>query len=162
LRTTFASVDGHGVQVVHPPSEVALTVLDLAGLSEEQQRSELVRVISHEALHPFDLSRGPLMRLRLVRLAADEHVLTLMLHHIVTDGWSNGVLLSDLAELYRAEVTGTAPQLAVLPVQYADFAGATQWSADVGFADGLAQASSPHHPRRDVGVRDARRSHRRA
>ncbi|MCA1681978.1 MAG: amino acid adenylation domain-containing protein [Actinobacteria bacterium] len=122
LRTTFESVDGHGVQVVHPPAEVELPVLDLSGLAQAEREAQLGEVVAQEALRPFDLARGPLMRVGLVRLGAEEHVLTLMLHHIVTDGWSNGVLMSDLGELYRAEVTGTAPQLAVLPVQYADFA----------------------------------------
>ncbi|MGH3784126.1 MAG: condensation domain-containing protein, partial [Pseudonocardiaceae bacterium] len=122
LRTTFEAVAGRGVQVVHPPYEVQLPVLDLAGLAPVDRRVELDRVLAQEASRPFDLSRGPLMRAGLVRLAADEHVLMLMLHHIVTDGWSNGILMSELGELYRAELTGTAPQLAVLPVQYADFA----------------------------------------
>ncbi|MCA1681806.1 MAG: condensation domain-containing protein, partial [Actinobacteria bacterium] len=122
LRTTFESVGGRGVQVVHPPYEVELPVLDLAGLADEERGTELDRVLAQEALRPFDLVCGPLMRVGLVRLGAQEHVLTLMLHHIVTDGWSNGVLLGDLAELYRAELTGTASQLAVLAVQYADFA----------------------------------------
>ncbi|MCA1681610.1 MAG: amino acid adenylation domain-containing protein, partial [Actinobacteria bacterium] len=122
LRTTFESVDGRGVQVVHPPSEVALPVLDLSGLAQADREAELGQVVAREALRPFDLARGPLMRVGLVRLGAQEHVLTLMLHHIVTDGWSNGVLMSELGELYRSEVTGTAPQLAELVVQYADFA----------------------------------------
>ncbi|MDQ3989490.1 MAG: condensation domain-containing protein, partial [Actinomycetota bacterium] len=122
LRTTFESVQGRGVQVVHPPYAVELPVLDLVGLADEERGSELDRVLAQEALRPFDLAGGPLMRTRLVRLGAQEHVLSLMLHHIVTDGWSNGVLLGDLGELYRAELTGTVPQLAVLPVQYADFA----------------------------------------
>ncbi|MCA1682148.1 MAG: condensation domain-containing protein, partial [Actinobacteria bacterium] len=122
LRTTFESVDGRGVQVVHPPSEVELPVLDLSGLAQADREAELGEVVAREAVRPFDLARGPLLRAGLVRLGAQEHVLTLMLHHIVTDGWSNGVLMGDLGELYRAEVTGTAPRLAVLAVQYADFA----------------------------------------
>ncbi|MCA1681962.1 MAG: condensation domain-containing protein, partial [Actinobacteria bacterium] len=127
LRTTFESVQGRGVQVVHPPYEVSLPVLDLSGLSEVGRGAELDRVLAQEAVRPFDLSRGPLMRARLVRLGVQEHVLSLMLHHIVTDGWSSGILWRDLCELYRAEVTGTAPQLVVLPVQYADFAA---WQRD--------------------------------
>ncbi|MCA1681619.1 MAG: amino acid adenylation domain-containing protein, partial [Actinobacteria bacterium] len=122
LRTTFESVGGRGVQVVHPPYAVELPVLDLVGFDDEERGAELDRVLAREALRPFDLSRGPLLRVGLVRLGAQEHVLSLMLHHIVTDGWSQGVLLGDLGELYRAELTGTAPQLVVLPVQYADFA----------------------------------------
>ncbi|MCA1694103.1 MAG: amino acid adenylation domain-containing protein, partial [Actinobacteria bacterium] len=122
LRTTFESVAGRGVQVVHPSYEPQLPVVDLAGLAEEDRRIELDQVLAQEVWRPFDLSRGPLMRVGLVRLATDEHVLFLILHHIVTDGWSTGILLSDLGELYRAELDGTAPDLAVLPVQYADFA----------------------------------------
>ena len=122
LRTTFESVDGHGVQVVHPPGEVQLAVVDLAGRSEADRQVEVDRVVAQEALRPFDLTQGPLLRVGLLRLAAKDHVLTVVCHHIITDGWSTGVLLGDLAELYRAESTGTAAELPVLAVQYADFA----------------------------------------
>ncbi|WP_436498500.1 non-ribosomal peptide synthase/polyketide synthase [Actinokineospora sp. HUAS TT18] len=105
LRTTFHEKDGGGVQTVHPPTEVRVPVVD--ALRPER---------------PFDLSEGPLLRTALVRVAEDEHILALTMHHIVTDGWSANVLLTDLAELYRAEVTGTAPDLPALPVRYRDFA----------------------------------------
>ena len=148
LRTTFESVDGRGVQVVHPPGEVVLPVVDLAGLGEEQRRGQLDVVLAEEAARPFDLARGPLLRLRLIRLAADEHVLSVMLHHIITDGWSNGVLLSDLAELYRAQMTGTAPQLAVLPVQYADFA---VWQRE-RVSDSVAEQQLDYWKRQLAGI----------
>ncbi|MCA1695575.1 MAG: amino acid adenylation domain-containing protein, partial [Actinobacteria bacterium] len=122
LRTTFESVEGRGIQIIHPPCDVELPVLDLNDLADDQRDTELDRILAQDAVTPFDLARGPLLRLRLVRLAAEEHVLSLVLHHIITDGWSSGVLTSDLAELYRAELTATVAQLAVLPVQYADFA----------------------------------------
>ncbi|MCA1694106.1 MAG: condensation domain-containing protein, partial [Actinobacteria bacterium] len=122
LRTTFESVDGRGIQVIHPPTDVELPVLDLTGLASDKRDTELNQILAHDAVTPFDLARGPLLRPRLVRLAADDHVLSLMLHHIITDGWSSGVLTSDLAQLYRAELTATPAQLPVLPVQYADFA----------------------------------------
>ncbi|MBV8997008.1 MAG: AMP-binding protein, partial [Pseudonocardiales bacterium] len=122
LRTTFESVDGRGVQVIHPPSPVQLPLLDLTDLDNNHRNTELERVLTEEALRPFDLAHGPLMRTRLMRLGAEEHVLTLVLHHIVTDAWSDEVLLRDLAELYRAEITHTTPHLTALPVQYADFA----------------------------------------
>ncbi|XVV06967.1 amino acid adenylation domain-containing protein [Actinosynnema sp. CA-248983] len=99
LRTTFPAVDGLPVQVVHPPHDVELPLLD-----------ELPEV------EPFDLGTGPLFRPALVRVAPDEHVLALTMHHIVTDGWSGGVLVSDLAALYEGE------DLPDLPVRYADFA----------------------------------------
>src|SRR5918998_2411953 len=74
LRTTFESVAGGGLQGVHPPGEVELPVVDLSGLSEVDRHAELDRVLAQEAMCPFDLSRGPVMRARLVRLAAHEHV----------------------------------------------------------------------------------------
>jgi len=122
LRTTFESVDGRGVQVVHLPYEVLAPLVDLSELPEPDRGAELARILQQEATRPFDLSRGPLLRVRLVRLAEDEHVLTLMLHHIVTDGWSFGVIMGDLGELYRAALRAEPAELPPLPVQYADFA----------------------------------------
>ncbi len=127
LRTTFESVDGRGVQVVHPSQPVSVPLLDLAGLPALQRRAELERVLAQQSLRPFDLSTGPLLRPQLVRTGDQEHVLALTMHHIVTDGWSSGVLMSDLGELYRAECGGVRPCLPDLPVQYADFAA---WQRD--------------------------------
>ncbi|WP_316528802.1 non-ribosomal peptide synthase/polyketide synthase [Kitasatospora brasiliensis] len=125
LRTTFDSVDGHGVQLVHPPREVPLALHDLSGQPEQALRE----LLAAERARPFDLRRGPLLRTALARLADGEHVLALTLHHIVTDGWSTGVLLTDLAHLYRAELDSTQSPLAPLPVQYADYA---HWQRTVG------------------------------
>ncbi|MGH3944284.1 MAG: amino acid adenylation domain-containing protein, partial [Pseudonocardiaceae bacterium] len=85
-------------------------------------------VLHEETTRPFDLRRGPLLRVRLVRLADDEHALTLMIHHIVTDGWSTGVISSELNALYAAALRGEVAVLPVLPVQYADFA---TWQRDL-------------------------------
>ncbi|MFD4668658.1 non-ribosomal peptide synthase/polyketide synthase [Lentzea sp. NPDC058450] len=115
LRTTFDTVDGRGVQVVHPPYEVDLPVLDV---TDEQLR----KVLTRETSTPFDLGRGPLLRVLLARLGEDDHVLSLVLHHIVTDGWSNGLLLAELGACYEAARSGTSASLPALPVQYADFA----------------------------------------
>ncbi|MCA1682167.1 MAG: condensation domain-containing protein, partial [Actinobacteria bacterium] len=136
LRTTFDSVDGRGVQVVHEPYEVRVPVLDLSALPEAQREVELGRVLAQETNRPFDLREGPLLRVRLVRLAAQEHALTLMMHHIVTDGWSMGVLVEELSVLYAAALRGEAAKLAVLPVQYADFA---VWQRDRLAGTGLAE-----------------------
>ncbi|MFC1431718.1 non-ribosomal peptide synthase/polyketide synthase [Streptacidiphilus sp. N1-3] len=131
LRTTFDSVDGQGVQLVHPPEGVSLPLPlhDLSELDEESRRTALRGLLAGERARPFDLRGGPLLRAGLVRLAGEEHVLALSLHHIVTDGWSTSVLLNDLAQLYRAELGSTEPPLAPLPVQYADFA---HWQRAVG------------------------------
>ncbi|MER7843975.1 non-ribosomal peptide synthase/polyketide synthase [Kitasatospora sp. NPDC096077] len=122
LRTTFESVDGQGVQRVHPPRELPLPRHDLAELPEQERDPELRRLLAAERARPFDLRRGPLLRPALLRLAEDDHVLALTLHHIITDGWSTAVLLTDLAHLYRAELDPAEPPLTPLPVQYADYA----------------------------------------
>jgi amino acid adenylation domain-containing protein/non-ribosomal peptide synthase protein (TIGR01720 family) len=127
LRTTFEAVDGRGVQLVHPPQQVSVPLLDLTGLPDQERRAELDQVLAQEGQRPFDLSAGPLLRPRLIRVGPQEHVLALTMHHIVTDGWSAGVIMSDLGELYRAERDGTALDLPALPVQYADFAA---WQRD--------------------------------
>ncbi|HEV7453554.1 MAG TPA: amino acid adenylation domain-containing protein, partial [Pseudonocardiaceae bacterium] len=122
LRTTFEAVEGRGVQVVHPPSVVSLPVVDLSDLVESQRVVELQRVVAVESSRPFDLGRGPLLRVCLVCVGAAEHVLVVALHHIVTDGWSMGVLLRELGVLYSAAVRGVEAALAVLRVQYVDYA----------------------------------------
>ncbi|GAA4791374.1 non-ribosomal peptide synthase/polyketide synthase [Streptomyces ziwulingensis] len=122
LRTTFDSVDGHGVQIVHSPGEVPLAQRDLSGLPEADRAARLDDLLAADRARPFDLRRGPLLRAGLIRLADDEHVLTLTLHHIITDGWSTGVLTGDLAHLYRAALDATPDRLPALPVQYADYA----------------------------------------
>jgi amino acid adenylation domain-containing protein/non-ribosomal peptide synthase protein (TIGR01720 family) len=122
LRTTFDSVEGRGVQIVHPAAEVQVPVVDLARLSHSHTIPELAQILDEEGRHPFDLRRGPLMRPGLVRLAADDHVLTLALHHIITDGWSNGVIAGELSLLYGAALRGERADLPPLPLQYADYA----------------------------------------
>ncbi|HEY0022717.1 MAG TPA: non-ribosomal peptide synthase/polyketide synthase [Longimicrobium sp.] len=119
LRTTFAEVDGTAEQRIAPAEAgFHLVELDLAGRPE----AELERVMAEERRAPFDLRRGPLVRGRLVRLADDDHVLLLTMHHIVTDGWSMGVLFEELSALYAAQREGREARLAALPVQYADYA----------------------------------------
>jgi amino acid adenylation domain-containing protein len=119
LRTTFTEVDGAPEQHI-APAEVGFHLVehDLAGRPD----AELQRVMAEEARAPFDLRRGPLVRGRLVRLADDDHLLLLTMHHIVTDAWSMGVLFDELSALYAAHREGRDAQLAALPVQYADYA----------------------------------------
>ncbi|PSM45369.1 non-ribosomal peptide synthetase [Streptomyces dioscori] len=122
LRTTFDTVDGRGVQIVRPPQEVPLPLYDLSELPEGERTARLEKRLAADRALPFDLREGPLLRTGLIRLADDEHVLTLTLHHIVTDGWSTAVLTGDLAHLYRAELDPATEPLPPLPVQYADYA----------------------------------------
>ncbi len=128
LRTTFASSDGEAgpIQVIQPPHPVPLPLIDLADMSDREAREERARDLARaEALRPFDLRNGPLLRAGLLRLADDDHILLLSMHHIVSDGWSMGVLVHELGVLYAAFHQGRSaplPTLPALPVQYADFA----------------------------------------
>ena len=122
LRTVFAEVDGAPVQVVASFGGFTLPVEDLSGLSEADRESALRRRANEEAGRPFDLSEGPLFRAALLRLDAEDHVLLLSMHHIVSDGWSRGVIFRELSSLYAAYREGGDTPLPELPVQYADYA----------------------------------------
>ncbi len=123
LRTTFPSVDGEPRQVISAALRVSLPLVDLSGLAEQRRRAVAQRLVVLETRRYFDLARGPVLRAAVLRLRSREHVLHLNLHHIVSDGWSQGILFRELAALYRA-CSGGAPSagLAELPIQYADFA----------------------------------------
>ena len=122
LRTTFSSIQGHPVQVIAPVAPVSLALHDLNALPESAKEIELQHLIHQKTHQPFDLTIGPLWRTQLFRLAPQEHVLVLMLHHIITDGWSLGIFLKELTTLYNAQITGHHADLPSLPLQYADYA----------------------------------------
>ncbi len=122
LRTTFAVRGGRAVQVIAPVLIPRMPVVDLQGLSAPAREVLIEELAAAERAVPFDLATGPLLRATLLKAAGEDHVVLLTLHHIVTDGWSMGVLIQEIAELYRAFVTGSAPSLPELPIQYADFA----------------------------------------
>ena len=122
LRTIFSTVSGDPVQMILPPSPLALTYTDLSDRLESEREQALSSLVGEEAERPFDLSRGPLIRAQLLRLAPQDHVLFLNMHHIVSDGWSMGVLFRELSVLYKAFCSGKAgPPLPELPIQYADY-----------------------------------------
>ena len=118
LRTVFVEVEGEPRQVVREAGGWALAVTDLTG----QPRERLKACLRVEAARGFDLAQGPLFRAHLYRLAPDTHVLLLAMHHIVSDGWSMGVLIRELSELYRGFLQGAPATLTPLRVQYRDFA----------------------------------------
>ena len=122
LRTTFGTVDGKPVQVIHPTLNFALPVTDLRELPPAKREAEVQKLIAAAALQHFNLAKGPLLRANLLHLDSEEYILLLTLHHIVFDGWSIGVWLRELAALYEAFSTGKPSPLAELPIQYADFA----------------------------------------
>ncbi|HYN21124.1 MAG TPA: amino acid adenylation domain-containing protein, partial [Thermoanaerobaculia bacterium] len=116
LRTVFAATARGTVQIAGPPPVVGLPVVDLAGLPGDRVRPEARRVAGEEGRRPFDLEKGPMFRTPLLRLAAHEHILVATMHHIASDGWSLGLLISEIADLYSKST------LAELPIDYADFA----------------------------------------
>jgi amino acid adenylation domain-containing protein len=126
LRTTFAAVEGNPVQIIHPGMTVPLPVVDLETLDLEAlgdgREAGWRALAGEEARRGFDLWNGPLLRTSLLRLGAADHVLVVNLHHIISDGWSMGVLIEELRALYVAFHDGRPPQLAPLSVQYVDYA----------------------------------------
>ncbi|MCP4664291.1 MAG: AMP-binding protein, partial [bacterium] len=128
LRTTFSSVDGRPVQVIAPVLEIEPPVVDLRRLPAPAREVEQWRLATAEARRPFDLSRDALLRVTTVELAEDERVILLTMHHIVSDGWSMGVLIRELAALYPAFSAGRTSPLGELAIQYADYAAwQRQW-----------------------------------
>ncbi|RKH56197.1 non-ribosomal peptide synthase/polyketide synthase, partial [Corallococcus llansteffanensis] len=122
LRTTFRVEAGQPVQHIHTEASVPFEFVDLTGLDEAERQAEAVRRGIAESRRPFNLEQGPVIRALLMKLEAQEHVLVLHLHHIVSDGWSLGVLVREMTALYEAFRQGQTPTLPELPVQYADFA----------------------------------------
>lgn len=122
LRTTFSTAGGQPVQNIMPFQPFSLPILDLRELPEGSARSEAMRVVEEEYQRFFDLSQGPLLRVSLLRLEDQEHVLLISIHHIVTDGWSMRIFHKELCALYNAFSAGNPSPLPELPIQYADYA----------------------------------------
>lgn len=122
LRTKFVTVDGQPVQVVAPTTNVKLTVVSLRELPAREREVEAQRLVKKEALRPFDLVQGPLLRVSLLCIGEQEYVLILTMHHIISDGWSMGVLIAETVALYEAFSRGKPSPLPELRIQYPDFA----------------------------------------
>ncbi|HEU4408792.1 MAG TPA: amino acid adenylation domain-containing protein [Polyangiaceae bacterium] len=122
LRARFVDSDGSPAVVTGAGRLVDFALTDLSALAAGEREDEARRSLERRASQPFDLAIGPLARASLVRLDEREHVLLVVLHHIVSDGWSMNVLVREIAELYAADAEGREPALAPLPVQYADYA----------------------------------------
>src|SRR5215216_1862212 len=97
LRTTFTAIDGKAVQVISPAEPVKLPIVDFSELSRAEQENVLRKLSADEGLRPFDLSSGPLLRITLLRMGEQEHVVFLTMHHIISDGWSMGVFVKELS-----------------------------------------------------------------
>ncbi|MFK0730724.1 MAG: condensation domain-containing protein, partial [Gloeotrichia echinulata HAB0833] len=122
LRTSIQTVNGRPIQIVHPEVTINIKLVDLQQLLNPQRETFLEQQIQLEAIAPFNLENAPLIRCSLLQLSTREYVLLLTMHHIVSDGWSMGVLISELSSLYQAFCAGVPSPLPELPLQYADFA----------------------------------------
>ena len=122
LRTIFPIEDGEPVQVVQAATAWSLLLVDLRGHGEAEREKELSELAAAEAERGFDLAQGPLLRSTLVQLSEQEHVLLLVMHHIISDGWSLGVLVQELTRHYENCTSSGASELPELELQYADYA----------------------------------------
>lgn len=122
LRTRFAVIDGAPVQAVGAVGAFYLDRVDLRSLPQLDRDQELQRVLADVSWRPFSLLNGPLFRACLIMVAGQEHVLVLVMHHSISDGWSWGIFFEELATLYAACIAGASNPLPELPVQYADYA----------------------------------------
>ncbi len=121
LRTAFVSRGGEAVQITDPDVAIDMPVIDLCDLPEKERDKEAKRLMSEEGAKIFDLGSAPLLRVTLLKLSEDRHILLMTMHHIVSDGWSTGVMNNEISVLYRAFSAGEASPLPDLPVQYSDF-----------------------------------------
>ncbi len=122
LRTTFTQSEGAPRQVIAPELKLTIPIFDLTVLPAAERETEASLRAKEDAQRPFDLGAGPLLRATLLRLGDDEHVLLLTMHHIISDGWSMGVLVSEVGIFYEAFATGRPSPLPELSIQYADYA----------------------------------------
>ncbi|MCC5625548.1 condensation domain-containing protein, partial [Nostoc sp. CHAB 5715] len=128
LRTNFQTREGQAVAVISQEKPITLSIFDISDLPENQQQAEIKQQAAQAAQQPFDISSDHLLRVKLLRLGEQEHIVLLTMHHIVSDGWSIGVLVEELATLYQAFCKGQPSPLPTLPIQYVDFAAwQRQW-----------------------------------
>ena len=122
LRTVFTVEDGRAYQRILKDISIPIEKIRLSELPSEQRLPKAIQLIRNEARTPFDLSQGPLMRVKLIELGNEDHILLMNMHHIISDGWSVGIIIRDLIELYRAQTQNRPAHLPPLTVQYADYA----------------------------------------
>ncbi|HKS30093.1 MAG TPA: condensation domain-containing protein [Pyrinomonadaceae bacterium] len=122
LRTSFNMLEGQPVQVITPSLQIELKVTSLEEVDEAEREEWAEKLVMEESQRAFDLKRAPLLRASLLRLGEEDHIFLLTMHHIISDGWSIGVMLAELTALYAAYLEGKPSPLPELPIQYADFA----------------------------------------
>ena len=124
LRTTFAIVNEEPSQIIAAQGRIPLPVIDLQNLPSETRKERAFEIANEDARSPFNLKTGPLLRTILLKLDADEYVFIFNMHHIISDGWSMGVFIAEIAQIYKAFIKGQTSPLPELQIQYADF---SQW-----------------------------------
>ncbi len=122
LRTSVVTNEGEPAQVIAESAEVGLPLIDLTGEAEQAARQKAEQMAARQAREPFELGRGPLMRASLMKVAEQRHVFVVVMHHIISDGWSMNVLIDEVTALYGAYLRGEESGLRELEVQYADYA----------------------------------------
>jgi len=122
LRTTFVAVSGRPVQVIGPPQEVNLPATDLTALAEAEREARALEVLNMESRKPFDLANEPPWRVMLLRMGEQDHIVLFVMHHIISDAWSTGILVREIATSYKSLSIGEEPSLPAMPIQYADYA----------------------------------------
>lgn len=122
LRTTIGQAEEGAIQVIHPHRPLSIALIDLQHLDEQERDAIIRRLLAEQSQRPFDLTRGPLLRLALLKSSPAKHELLFNSHHIVTDAWSTGLFVRELVTLYESGLEGRPSPLPELPVQYADFA----------------------------------------
>jgi Condensation domain len=174
LRTSFHEVQSRPVQIIAPTLEIPLPMIDLSALPDGLRQAEARCLVQAQNRQPFELERLPLLRASLLRLAEDDHIAAFTVHHIVSDGWSMGVLIREVGALYQALLEGKPSSLPELPIQYADFAAWQRGWLDGEALEGLIEywrqrlAGAPPHldlnearPRREApSLRGAARQRR--
>jgi amino acid adenylation domain-containing protein len=146
LRCNFQTIEGKPVAFIHPIKTLLFPIFDISGLPINQQTVEVKKLAYQEANQPFDLSHDLLLRAKLLRLNSEEHILLFTMHHIVSDGWSIGVLIHELATLYKAFCEGKTSPLPELQIQYGDFA---IWQQE--YLQGEALAVQKNYWKRQLG-----------
>jgi hypothetical protein len=122
LRTTFHEASGIPFQAVEASLSIPVRRLDLQHISQEERPASLFRIARNEIYPPFDLSRGPLLRILLVQLDVEEHAQFITTHHLISDGWSMAIFIREMRSLYKSFCLGEAASLPAMKIQYADFA----------------------------------------
>jgi len=122
LRTTFIARNGEPLQAVKPLLTIPVEVQDISSIPADTRENKIIELATADAQKPFNLEKGPLIRVSILKTAQSEHIVLLNMHHIISDGWSIGVLVAEITQLYSAITSGKESPLPKLKIQYPDYA----------------------------------------